>query len=201
MKLIRNLLSLAGISVLATSCASIPKNSLPKLSDAPASDAKKVPLTYIHKSGHNLTGSRAEFAPAANETLAQALVTAAQKSGRFSSVTAAGKGGAVHLDVDMLNHGNGTAAAISGFISGFTFLTIPGFATDNYKLTATARSASGKSRQYVLEDGMTTVFWLPLVVATPFSFPATVAPKVQENMYRNLFQNMENDGILPKAAN
>lgn len=200
MKSLRHLVSLAGISVLATSCATFPNNRLPKVADTPATGTKKVSLSYSHKSGHNLTGNRAEFAPAANEKLAQAHVKTAQKSERFSSVTA-GKGGDVHLDVDMLNHGNGTAAAISGFISGFTFLTIPGFATDNYKLTATARSSSGKSRQYVLEDGMTTMFWLPLIVATPFSFPTTVAPKVQENMYRNLYRNMENDGILPKAAN
>jgi hypothetical protein len=200
MKLIRHLLSLAGISLLATSCASFSTNRLPKIADAPASNVKKVSLTYSHKSGHDLTGSRVESPAAVGQKHAEPLVTALNGSERFTSVSQ-GKGGAVHLDVDMLNHGNGAGAAVSGFISGFSLFTIPGFATDHYKLTVTARSASGKSRQYVLEDGVTTVFWLPLIVATPFSFPTTVVPKVQENMYRNLIQNMENDGILPKAGN
>src|SRR5689334_24409380 len=44
---------------------------------------------------------------------------------------------------------------------GFSLLTIPAFATDNYKMTATASTSSGKSRQYVLDDGVTTVIWLP----------------------------------------
>jgi hypothetical protein len=152
------------------------------------------------KAGHNLTGSRTDFAAPQVQKLQQPLVAALEESGRFSSVRE-GKGGAVHVDVDMLNHGNAAAAAISGFITGFSFFTIPGFANDNYKLTATARTSSGKSRQYVLEDGVTTVFWLPMIVATPFAFPTQVIPKVQGNMYRNLIQNMENDGVLPKASN
>jgi hypothetical protein len=31
--------------------------------------------------------------------------------------------------------------------------------------------------------------------------PTTVDPKMQANLYRNLIQNMENDGIIPKAGN
>jgi hypothetical protein len=84
-------------------------------------------------------------------------------------------------------------------ISGFTLMAIPGVASDNYKLTVTARSAGGKTRQYVLDDGMTTVIWLPLIVTAPFSNPVAVAPKVNQNMYRNLLQNLENDGMIPKA--
>ena len=128
------------------------------------------------------------------------MVSTFNKSERFTAVSQ-GKGGAVHVDMDLLNHGNPAAAATSGFITGFSLFTIPGFATDHYKLTATARTASGKSRQYVLEDRVTTVFWLPLIIATPFASPTSVYPKVQENMYRNLIVNMERDGIRPKAAN
>ena len=200
MKLIRTLLSFAGISLLATSCASFSGNKLPQVADTPATNAKKVSLTYTMTSGSNITGSRVESPPQARSAAEQPLVNAFNKSGRFTSVSQ-GKGGAVHVDVDMLNHGNAGAAAVSGFITGFSLFTVPGFATDHYKLTATARTSSGKSRQYVLDDSMTTAFWLPLIVATPFTFPTTVAPKVHENMYRNLMANMERDGLLPKASN
>ena len=191
---------LAGLSLLATSCATFPNNRLPKVADQAPANVKKVPVTYTMKAGHNLTGSRTDFAATQVQQIQKPLVATLEESGRFSSVKE-GKGGSVHLDVDMLNHGNAAGAAISGFITGFSLFTIPGFATDNYKLTATARTSSGKSRQYVLDDGATTVFWLPMIVATPFSFPTTVIPKVQKNMYRTLIQNMERDGILPKASN
>lgn len=197
---LRPLALVAGISLMATSCATFPNNQLPKVAASAPSQAAKVPVTYTMKAGHNLTGSRSEFGDPQVQQLQKPLVSTLEQSGRFSSVRQ-GKGGAVQVDVDLLNHGNAAGAAISGFITGFSLFTIPGFAVDNYKLTATVRGKSGKSRQYVLEDGVTTVFWLPLIVATPFSFPNQVIPKVHENMYRNLLQNMENDGLLPKAAN
>jgi hypothetical protein len=75
-----------------------------------------------------------------------------------------------------------------------------GFATDNYKLTATARNSSGKLSKYVLNDSVTTVFWLPMIFAMPFSSNANVVPEVRENMYRHLIQKMENDGILLKSG-
>ncbi|RYD62196.1 MAG: hypothetical protein EOP83_15230 [Verrucomicrobiaceae bacterium] len=200
MKLIRTLLSFAGISLLATSCASFSGNQLPKVANKPATSVKKVPITYTLKAGSNLAGGQTEFAEPDRAKIEKTMVDAFHKSERFSSVSQ-GKGGGVHVDVDVRNHGNAAAATISGFISGATFLTIPGFATDHYKLTATARTASGKARQYELNESVTTVFWLPLIVATPFAHPGSVFPKVHENMYRNLIVNMERDGILPKASN
>lgn len=200
MKIIPALILPACLGLLATSCATFPNNKLPKVAAEAPSKVKQVSVSYTMKAGHNLTGSRTDYDANQIQQLKKPLVSTLEKSGRFSSVRE-GKGGAVQVDVDMLNHGNAAGAAISGFITGFSFFTIPGFAVDNYKLTATARGASGKSRQYVLDDGVTTVFWLPLIVATPFAFPTQVIPEVQGNMYRNLLQNMENDGILPKASN
>ncbi|MEK7953940.1 hypothetical protein [Luteolibacter soli] len=202
MKLIRTLLSFASISLLATSCASFSGNKLPQVADTPATNAKKVSLTYTVKAGIGSTGGgdRTDVAGQLQSKVQDPMVRTFNKSERFSSVSQ-GKGGAVHVDVDMYNHGNKAAAGASGFISGFSLFTIPGFATDNYTLTATARTASGKSRQYKLDDSVTTVFWLPMIVATPFAYPGSVYPKVQENMYRNLLSNMERDGLLPKAGN
>lgn len=200
MKLIRTLLSFAGISLLSTSCVSLSGNQLPKVANTPATNVKKVPITYTFKAGSNLAGGQAEFAEPQRSKVEKPLVDALNKSERFSSVSQ-GKGGGVHVDVDVRNHGNAAAATISGFVTGASFLTIPGFATDHYKLTATARTASGQTRRYELNESVTTVIWLPLIVATPFAHPASVFPKVHENMYRNLIVNMERDGILPKASN
>lgn len=195
MKTIPFLSFFTALSFLATSCATFPGNGVPKVAATPATNVKKVSLTYLVTPGD----------PAADRSLpvpqfSPALESEIKGSGRFSSVSQ-GKGGGVHLDVNMRNHGNGAAAFASGFISGFSLFTIPGVAKDNYKLTATARSASGKTRRYVLEDSATTVIWLPMIFATPFANPTTVVPKVQANLYRNLIQNMENDGLIPKAGN
>lgn len=184
-------------SLFATSCATFPKNQLPKVSATPASGAKKVSLTYSLKSGHDLTGSRTEGTAQQNGIYEKALVSAMEKSGRFSSVKS-GKGGAVHLDLDMLNHGNGGLAFVSGFISGFSLFTIPGGGSDNYTLTANARTSSGRSREYRLDDGVTTVFWLPLIFAAPFANPLQVMPQVQENMFANLVPALEKDGLIPR---
>lgn len=195
MKTVALLPLVTGLSLFSTSCATFPGNGVPKVAANPATNVKKVSLTYLVKPGDPATSQALpvpQFSPA--------FESAINDSGRFTSVTQ-GKGGGVHLDVNMHNHGNGPAAMVSGFISGFSLFTIPCVAKDNYKLTATARSASGKTRSYVLEDSATTVIWLPMIFATPFANPTTVVPKVQANLYRNLIQNMENDGIIPKAAN
>ncbi|GAA5481765.1 hypothetical protein [Haloferula sargassicola] len=187
-------------ALLATSCATFPGNQLPHVADTSATGVKKVPLTYSMQSSHELIKGRETPSTAAVATEAAGpLVDSMNGSGRFSSVRQ-GQGGAIHVDVNMLNHGNGPAAMASGFLTGFSLFTIPGFATDHYKLTAKARSSSGQSHQYVLEDRVTTVFWLPMIVAAPFNSPQKVVPEVQENMYRNLIQNMENDGLIPRAS-
>jgi hypothetical protein len=194
MKSIRLIISSAVVCLLATSCASFPQNRLPKVGTH-SSGGKKVSLSYSLTSGHDLTGSRIEGGEAQKSAYAKSLVAAAEKSGRISSARE-GKGGAVHLDVDMLNHGNAATSIISGFISGFTFTAIPAFAADNYTLTATARSSSGKTRKYVLDDGVNTIIWLPMIFAMPTNHPVSVVPKSHENMFGNLLLQMEKDGLL-----
>lgn len=188
--------SSVAVSVLATSCASFPKNQLAKVPDGAASVGKKIPATYSLSSGNALTG-RVSGNTQQNAVASKPLVSAFEKSGRFTSVKS-GAGGAVHVEADMHNHGNLAAAAISGYISGLTFMIIPAVGTDNYTLTATVKTASGRSKKYVLEDGVTTVIWLPMIFAMPVKNPTVVVPEVQENMYRNLLEKMAQDGMLPR---
>lgn len=195
------LLAITGMGCLASSCSTFSGNKLPKATPPAASATKKVALTYSLKAGSKqMNGSRQNVDSANAQKYAKQITPFLQKSNRFSSITS-GKGGDVHVDLDMYNHGNHGAAFASGFITGYTLGIIPGFATDQYKLTATARTSTGKSRQYVLDDSATTVIWLPLIVAMPFNGPTATIPKVHDNMYQNLFQRMEQDGLLPKPKN
>ncbi|HVJ47457.1 MAG TPA: hypothetical protein VM511_13790 [Luteolibacter sp.] len=190
MKLIRIILS-AAIALLASSCATFPQNRLPKV-EAGSTGGRKVPLTYSLTSAHNITGSRTEGGEQQKAVYRKSLVAAAEKSGHISSVKE-GKGG-VHVDVDMLNHGSGSM--VLAFISGFTFTAIPAFAEDNYTLTATARNSSGKTRKYVLDDGVNTIIWLPMIFAMPTNSLTTIVPRTHENMFGNLILQMEKDGFL-----
>lgn len=190
MKLIRVLMSSLAVTLLATSCASFPKNRLPQVTEASFSKSKKVSLTYTLSAGNSLTGTREAASEEQKEIYAKALKSAAEKSGRFSSVKQ-GKGGAVHVNIDVLTQANGAAAYLSGFISGFTFTVIPAVASENYKL-----SADSKSRKYVLEDGSTFVIWAPMIFAMPTNSPNKVIPKVHENLFANLFLQMERDSLL-----
>jgi|GEM_PF-2385334 len=187
------------VCALATSCATFPSKKLPRVPAQPVQVGKKVSLSYQMAGGMEMiTGKPADLNAKQLVTAESAFTAAAQKSGRFSSVTSGGKGD-VSVKLHLYNHGNQALAMTSGFISGYTLFVIPGFATDQFKLTASVRTTSGKSRNYELNDAATTVFWLPLIVATPFQSPKTVIPQVHENMYRNLFSRMEADGLLPQA--
>jgi hypothetical protein len=189
------------LSALATSCATFPSNELTKLPAQPVQASKKVSLSYqMAGSTELLQGKPADMSAKQKGNAEMTFLSAAQNSGRFSSVSAVGKGD-VKVNFHLLNHGNAALAMTSGFISGYTLMIVPGFGTDQYKLTASVRTSSGKSRNYELNDSATTVFWLPFIVVTPFKSPSTVIPKVHENMYRTLFSRMEADGLLPKSSN
>lgn len=201
MKHIRFITMIFALSALATSCATFSGNKLQKIPAQPVQASKKVSLSYqMGGSTQLIQGGNSEMSPKDLTKVEPAFVSAAQKSGRFSSVSAGGKGD-VKVTMHLLNHGNAALAMTSGFISGYTFMIVPGFGTDEYKLTASVRTTSGKSRNYELNESATTVFWLPFLVVTPFKSPGSVIPKVHENMYRNLFSRMEADGLLPKSSN
>jgi hypothetical protein len=144
-----------------------------------------------------MPGSRNESTPAANLAASKLLVNAANRSDRFSSLSTT-KRGDVNLEVDMLNYGNAGMAFVSGFICGYTLGIIPAVGTDNFKLTATAKNSAGLSKTYLIDDGVKTVIWLPMIFAMASHNPSEVVPKVHENMYLELFQQMAVDGMIPK---
>jgi hypothetical protein len=57
-------------------------------------------------------------------------------------------------------------------------------------------TTNGVHTQYVYDDAMTTVIWLPLIVATPFMQADHVSAKLRRNLYRTAIQDMQRDGLL-----
>jgi len=194
----KTMLALVILCLFLTGCASFQKNRLPDTGQLPPLNDKAQALTasYQFTSGLHLNiGSRHDLPLKAQQILEKEFVDTLKESGYFTDLTP--ENGYINIKVDILNYGSGIAASISGAISGATLLTIPGWATDNYKVTAQVTMADGKNKDYVLDDAMVTVFWLPMIVATPFKGPSKVSTNVRKNIYRTLILKMQQDGLLP----
>ena len=123
------------------------------------------------------------------------FVTSLEKSGYFAEIRSK-SGSGIHIDADMVNYGNSAAAVGGGLIGGLSLMTIPVWATDGYKMTANVTTAKGVKKEYVLDDAVVTVIWLPMVVLCPFFNPITAVPAVWENMNKTLISKMQQDGLL-----
>lgn len=92
-------------------------------------------------------------------------------------------------------NGNPNAAQLSVFASALLYI-IPSWMDVKVNLSATV-SNYGAQRVYNLSDSMMIVQWLPLVVAMPFNTnPISQENNMNQNIYRNLFLQIEKDGFL-----
>ena len=129
--------------------------------------------------------------------LSDEFAGALQESGDFTSVSEGSFGGDIYIEAHLLNSGD-PAAVIPAFITGLSLWTIPSWFTDRWYLTTKVRTADQKEYSYSLEDADIMIQWLPMIVFTPFKFPAVVSQDVRNNLYRNLIVQMRKDGILQK---
>lgn len=191
------------LALFASGCASFPTNGLPAVDKFPDKSAfRNKPSIFVDaKMVSDLSGGK--NAPAENKLGTEKFKAAVEKqtkdSNMFSSYTLdpfKGREMDYKLNLEMLNHGDSGAAAVSGFITGFSFFIIPGAATDNYKLTATVTDRSGgKLATYELNDSMTTWFGIWFI---PFmgNSPETVLSAIWENMIKTVFQRISNDKLM-----
>ena len=182
-------------------CASFHRHRVPDVGEIPppADQSQAVNASYQFTSGFDMgVGGRQEHPQNVRQQLEKEFVAVLKESGYFAKLQPAKEGGII-IEADLLNYANAICASIGGAISGATLLTVPAWATDNYKLQVKVVTSQGKQKEYVLDDAMTTVFWLPLIVATPFKGPAKVAKQVRTNMYKALILKMQKDGTLSSA--
>ena len=198
---IQALSSLAVIVVMGTGCASFSKHRLPEVGKLapPAEPARPVNSSYQFKF-RVAVGPIAELPPGAQEKLEKEFTDTLNESGYFSPLQP-GKGGNVHLDAQMENYGNFGVAIMIGIIGGLSLTTIPVWASDGYRAKVIVTTGDGKTKEYLLDDAMTTVIWLPLIVATPFAHPVKVSEQVRKNIYKTLILKMQTDGLLPPPQN
>lgn len=88
------------------------------------------------------------------------------------------------------------AALIPAFITGLSLYTIPSWVTATTHISASVKNKT-LSQSYELNDSMTLVQWLPMIVALPFKgSPFKAENDVAENTYKNLVLNMKKDGLI-----
>lgn len=99
------------------------------------------------------------------------------------------------IQLHFYNYGNGGGAAISGFISGFTFGVIPGAATDHYALQAKVIGRDGvESASYRNDEAIRTwigIWFIPAAGNTPQKAVAEVFGNMTRDALRSMVENKQ----------
>ena len=79
--------------------------------------------------------------------------------------------------------------------SALTLTYIPYWSTTNYEVIAWVKNKKGLEKKYTVNDSTTTVVWLPFVFV-PSSQNRAIEFDLHSNMYRNIIQQMYEDGFI-----
>lgn len=149
-------------------CASFPQHKVPLAQAAPVTtqSAQKpsVIITVTQYMGEN-PGTEMRTA---SDLLRPTVTSTILESGLVDPTPyVVGDKTDLQLDVTINNTGNTGAAAVSGFISGFTLGVIPGAATDNYKVKLKVSDTNGTVRGITAnQDAIRTwIGWIFLPMA------------------------------------
>lgn len=162
---------------LVSGCASFQKNEIAKVEKMPdTSQYQNKPKVYFEIEYYMGEPDKAGLTPIASmKPKVQGLVEKVIKEDSlFSEYTfdAAKKGDMNYtIRLQVYNHGNAGAAAVMGFLSGFTFGVIPAAATDNYTLKASIVDSKGDTTGSLRnKDSVTTwigIWFIPAMSHTP----------------------------------
>lgn len=198
----RSKFALPLMMAVVTGCTTYPQHRIPEVGvSSPASQSGGVDASYKFTGGECLSPApRGYYHWFLLTSREREFCAALKTSGCFSSLTP-GQGGSVHIDADILDQQSLLGTLGRGVVGGLSLFTIPTWATDVFELRATVTTARGAQREYVLDDAMTTIIWLPMIVAAPFNNPVNTSADLRENLYRTLTVRMQRDGLLPSARN
>ena len=178
--------------------ASFPGNQLPKRSkaDIVASDYK--PTIDLEVKCYSLGRFHSGWSKGCANRTRQRLMD----SGMFSAVDVGPRYKEYHLAIDMRNEGNTFVAALTGVLSGLTLTILPGYAKDEYILTAELSRDGTVLKTYKYEDYKT--YWIQLFMLfafdNNFAKGDKVADQVVDNMFWNLICDINRDNILKPSV-
>lgn len=103
---------------------------------------------------------------------------------------------AYHISFLMKNEGDAVVAFVTGFISGSTFLLLPAYARDEYKMTIHVKKNGETLKTYTYEEHMDTWTQLFLVVLAPTHWPFSTARDIFDGMLLNFLHDLQKDRLL-----
>jgi hypothetical protein len=122
------------------------------------------------------------------------------QSQMFSSVKAGIGTTPYHFSITTNEEFNEGATFLSGFISGFTFLVVPGYAHADIVITIDVKQGDRFLKQYQYRDGYSMWTEILLIFIMPVYWPPTVINETFDNMMRNFLYDLERDNILQNPA-
>lgn len=169
---------LAATLVTLAGCASFPQERLPKAAAAPDVSAfQNKPRVFVDlKFFRGAPGAPGvvDITQSARASIQPIVVRELDASKLFASYSfdeAAKADADATIELHFFNHGSTGGAAVSGFITGFTFGVIPGAATDHYALQSRVLPRAGEPGPvHRSDDALRTwvgIWFIPVAGKTP----------------------------------
>ena len=193
-----------GVAILAfamslSGCAFFKGDNIPETTLAPPEQAEAMrPSVHYDVNATQIMSVGASHGEKFQQLVDQELAKILKESNYFSAVVKDGRDADINLSVTFTDT-TGPGVMIGGIISGLTLWTIPTWLTECYELKAVVKTKNNQTKAYEMSDSFTMVSWLPMILLAPVKNITTITD-VRENMYRNLFMHMKDDGLLIKKG-
>jgi hypothetical protein len=179
----------ASVSLFAAGCASFPGKELPAYTyDNVTAPAAKLTASYDVKA---LVFDKENERSA--ERVQEEIQKVLQASPLFEKIAPGAGTGEYQCSFLFKNEGNQALAFVSGFISGFTFTIIPGYARDVFVLTVDVKRGDRLLKTYAYRDHMDSWVQLLLVFLAPSHWPPDISKEVMDNMLMNFLHDFSHD--------
>jgi len=180
--------------MLSTGCASFQKNRLPRISSLQVSRVGTT-ATYTFENRVEILGKDFKLTPSSSP-LVTSFVATMMECGINCQPKCALSNPDIHMDIKHTWYGGNWAHPLWGFLCGYSLFTIPMWQPQNHSIQATITQTGRDKNIYNLQDGSTTVTWLPMLFAAPFTYSNNQKNPVLPNIYRNLAYRLQQDGYL-----
>ncbi|WP_440905853.1 hypothetical protein ACMZOO_06265 [Catenovulum sp. SX2] len=194
-------------ALVISGCASFPGEKLAKVESLPdVSSYKQKPKVVIDLklfSGKPGTENAIEIAQAQPELqrITSKVIDDAQLFADVSYDSFAQADADYVIKLHLYNHGDQGAAAVMGFLSGFTFGVIPAAATDKYTLQAEVFQNKQSLTTLENNDEMTTwigIWFIPMMGNTPQKgFEAVFSNMVKDALNKMVAEKQIKYALLP----
>ncbi|MDH1261855.1 hypothetical protein [Pseudomonas sp. GD03944] len=181
-------LKMLGIALVLTlaGCASFPGDQVPETTLPSMAAYKERPGVFVDFTFYQgeAGSAKAVEMPQARDLLKPQLEASLRESGMFSRYTLdefQKQPGDYTLKLDVYNGGSSAAAAVGGFISGFTLLIIPATGKDEYTMTLQVLDGEGKPLQSG-QNNESVRTWIGLVFIPMMAY--TPADAVKDSFRR-----------------